>query len=205
MIRSILTVWIIHAGVAVSPGMNTALIAQTAAARGRRSAFLVAGGVVAGVLVWSSAALFGLATVLEQSQTVFRVARVLGALYMVWLGLRRLFARRPQRTADLPEVPQGGGNFRLFSTGLLTSLANPKSLVFFGSLFATAFPSNAPLWARMVAVALVLVNAMATHFGLATLLSIDRIRPVFDRMQVWMDRVFGVVFVGFGLKLLRSD
>lgn len=205
MIRAILTVWVIHAGVAVSPGMNTALIAQTAATRGRRSAFLVAGGVVAGVLVWSSAALFGLATVLEQSQTAFRVARVLGALYMVWLGLRRLFPRRSRTATDMPEVPQGGGNLRLFSTGLLTSLANPKSLVFFGSLFATAFPSTSPLWARLVALALVLANATATHFGLATLLSVERIRSVFDRMQVWMDRIFGMVFVGFGLRLLRSD
>ena len=204
MLRIILTVWLVHLGVALAPGVNFALVGQTAVAHNRRAALLVAAGILTATLVWLTAALVGIAGLLERSQTVFQGLRVFGAIYLIWLGARRLLPRRSNvSSVDVTsEVARPG---RHYTNGLIANLENPKSVIFYGSLFAAAIPPGTPTWVKLAAASTIVANTVAIHGGLARLLSVERIRIGYERISGTLERVFGVLFVGFGLKLLRSD
>jgi threonine/homoserine/homoserine lactone efflux protein len=91
-----------------------------------------------------------------------------------------------------------------FSAGILTSLGNPKAILFYGSLFAAALPADAAMGLRMTGALLILATSVAIHAGLASVLSIDRVRLGYLRLRRPIDRVFGVLFVVFGIRLLAS-
>ena len=123
-----------------TPGQDTALTIRNALAGGRRSGLATALGVALGQAVWTAAAAVGLVAVLRASQPAFTALRLVGAAYLVFLGLQSLLAAARRRRAphvELRSTP--GGALR---QGLLSNLANPKMAVFFTSLlpqFGTAF------------------------------------------------------------------
>ena len=122
--------------VIVSPGPDFALTVRNSITRCRGEA--TAFGVVTGQLVWVLAAAAGLAGVLVASRPAFEALRLLGAAYLVWLGVTTIMRRRrPHRP------PRAGPAYR---QGLVNNLANPKMPVFFTSLlpqFGTSFAALA--------------------------------------------------------------
>ena len=202
-VESLATLWLIYLGVALSPGLNFALIGQTATRHSRREALLVAGGIVTASTVWMVAALVGLAAVAEQAGRVFEFVRVGAAFYLIVLGLQKLRSKNetsPSDHAGLPKATWGH-----FSAGFLTNMGNPKSILFYGSLFAAAFPDGATPVLRAGGAALILVTSVAIHAGLASLLSLHRVRTSYLRLRRTIDRVFSVVFIGFGVRLMLAD
>ncbi len=71
----------------ISPGADMALVAKVAVADGRRAAFLTSLGIVSGLPVHAAASALGIAVVLA---TLFTVLRLLGAAYLVWLGVQAI-------------------------------------------------------------------------------------------------------------------
>jgi threonine/homoserine/homoserine lactone efflux protein len=124
--------------VIVSPGQDTALTIRNTLIGGRRAGVLTAFGVIAGQVTWVVAASAGLAALLAASEPAFLALRVLGGLYLVYLGGRTLWSawrggtdRRVRRSHGAP-----------FREGALSNLGNPKMAVFFTSLlpqFASSF------------------------------------------------------------------
>ena len=184
------------------PGPDTALIIRNTLAGGRRSGIASAVGITCGITVWTLAAAVGLAAVLSASEPVFRGLQLLGAAYLVFLGLQSLLAaisRRGvgssrRRGADL--TPE-----RAFRQGLLSNLGNPKIAVFFVSLlpqFVT--PGGEP------ALALILLGVVFSAMGLAwlTLYAIVVARAgdlLRGRARRAIDAITGAVLVLFGLRL----
>eukprot|EP01037_Dinobryon_pediforme_P032418 gene32418-37342_t len=109
----------------ISPGPD--FIAVTAAALASRAAGLrVALGVSIACAVWAALAMFGLGFVLTQISWGYEAIRIVGALYLIYLGSRMLYAaRRPY--ADLPSVKASPALGSPFRRGLLVGLTNPKS------------------------------------------------------------------------------
>ncbi|MGI9608574.1 MAG: LysE family transporter [Acidimicrobiales bacterium] len=202
--QSLLTLWLIYIGVALSPGVNFALIGQTATRYSRRAALFVAAGVVTASAMWMAAALVGLVALAERAGSVFGVIRVVAGLYLVVLGIQKI---RHRNTA--PEVHASPRNspasWQHYLVGFVTSMGNPKAILFFGTLFATAFPSDATTALRLSGALVVLVSSVAIHAGLASVLSIDSVRDGYLRARRLVDPIFGLVFIGFGVRLVRTD
>ena len=121
--------------VIVIPGPDTAVVTKNVLVHGRRAAFGTSMGVSAGLSVWTLAAAVGVASVVRASAVAFTVLKLVGALYLVWLGLQALRAAGrpasgPRRTANKPAMGALGG----FRQGFLSDLANPKIGIFFTSL-----------------------------------------------------------------------
>ena len=202
--QSLVALWLIYVGVAVSPGVNFALIGQTATRHSRREAYLVVAGILVSSAVWMFAALFGLTALDVSAGQLFELIRIGAALYLIWLGIGKL--RSKSRDGGPPTAEAGTTRaWSHFLAGLFTNLGNPKSIVFYGSLFAAVFPADATSGLRLAGAAVVLVTSLVIHVGLASLLSIERIRNGYLRLRRPIDRVFGVVFVAFGLRLLAAE
>lgn len=122
----------------ITPGLDTALVLRSALTKGRWPAYATALGVCSGVLVWGMAAAVGISALLTASEVAYTVLRLVGAAYLVWLGLRLLVAAI--RRDRVPEVPQ-----------FIPPDASP---VLMGALLATVHSIEGILWfALMIAAA----------------------------------------------------
>lgn len=115
------------------PGIDTALVLRSAVSRGRPEAFATVLGVSCGVLVWGAAAAVGAAALLTASRIGYDVVRLLGAAYLVVLGVRMLVGavrRRAEPVHDAGPAAPRRGPVRAWATGAATNLLNPKVGVF---------------------------------------------------------------------------
>jgi len=190
--------------VIVVPGPDTAVVTKNVLVHGRRAAFGTSLGVTAGLSVWTLAAAVGVASVVRASAVAFTVLKLIGALYLVWLGLQALRAAghaepgaRPS-TADMPAMGALGG----FRQGFLSDLANPKIGIFFTSLLPQFVdPGHSvllPFLALGAVFVLMTVLWLSAYCLIAARAAETLQRP---RVKAAMDRVTGIVLIALGLRL----
>jgi threonine/homoserine/homoserine lactone efflux protein len=184
----------------ITPGLDTALILRTSLLSGKRPAWGVVLGIQLGTLLWGLLTAMGLSALLGASQTAYDVLRWAGAAYLVWMGVRMLLAKGH----DAPESPEGQEvRFRTgFRRGLVTNLLNPKVGAFYVAMLPQFIPADAPHAAMGLLLAGVHVGEglvwSAALIWFATLMS-GVLRTA--RVRRALDRLTGVVVVGFGLRL----
>jgi len=114
--------------VLVIPGPGVLYIVARSLSQGRRAGLASVVGLAAGAYVHVAAAAIGLSAILLASATAFGIVKVLGAGYLIYLGIQTLLARRPLKKPDAPSpLPV----YRLMMDGFIISVFNPKIAVFF--------------------------------------------------------------------------
>lgn len=192
------------------PGSDMAVVTKRAIASGWRDGLRTVGGIVTGLLIWGVLTVAGLAAVLAASTTAYTVVKLVGAVYLVILGLQALWHSRRGRTgadAAVTETETGAGHRGSadgspWRTGLISNVFNPKIAVFYTGLLPTLAPSALPLHMGMAL--LVLVHAALTLVWLGGyVLVLAKARAFFERPAVRraMSRITGVVLIGFGVKV----
>jgi threonine/homoserine/homoserine lactone efflux protein len=186
----------IGALVIVTPGPDTALTLRNALLGGRRSAAATALGVAVGQATWTLAASAGVAALLAASRPAFLALRIVGAAYLVWLGLQSLRAAvrgSEPRTRHLAAVPR-----RAFRQGLLSNLGNPKMAVFFTSLlpqFGSSFFGLLPLGLLFASMTLVWLTAYGAAVAKAGAVLL---RP---RVRRALDGLAGAALIALGVRV----
>ena len=176
--------------VIVSPGPDFALTVRNTVARGRRAGLLTSAGVVSGQLVWACAAAAGVAALIVASRPAFLALRLVGAAYLVYLGVQALVAAWRGRPAHVG--PSRGGS--PYVQGLLSNVSNPKMAIFFTSLLPQFGESFAALLGHA------LLFSTMTLAGLALVVRVgDALRVPAVRRTV--DAVTGVVLIALGSRL----
>ena len=190
--------------VIVVPGPDTAVVTKNVLVHGRRVAFGTSLGVSAGLSVWTLAAALGVASVVRASYVAFTVLKLIGALYLVWLGLQALRAARHagsethHSTAGKPGMSVLGG----FRQGLLSDLANPKIGIFFTSLLPQFVDPGHPVLLPFVALGAVFVLMTVLWLSVYCVVAARAARTLQrPRVKAALDRVTGVVLIGLGLRL----
>jgi threonine/homoserine/homoserine lactone efflux protein len=183
----------------ITPGLDTAIVLRTAAAEGPARATMAALGVLCGCLAWGAAAALGLGVLLAASSLAYTALKWAGAAYLAWLGIKLLL--KPRERFDLAANGVAkGGNWWL--RGFLTNLLNPKVGVFYVSFlpqFVPAHVAAAPFIFLLAA-----IHAVLGALWFAVLIAAtSSLKRWLQRAAVvrWLDRVTGVVFIGFGLRL----
>ncbi|MGN9845412.1 LysE family translocator [Nonomuraea sp. H19] len=188
----------------LTPGLDTALILRTSLLAGRRPAWSVTLGIQLGTLIWGVLTAAGLSALLAASQPAYAALRWAGAAYLVWMGLRMVLARHDAQ--ELPEQRQEVGFRKGFGRGLMTNLLNPKVGAFYVAMLPQFIPDEAPHAAMGLLLASVHVAEglvwSAVLIGFASLMSGFLRSPAVRR---FLDRLTGVVIVGFGVRLAVSD
>ncbi|MFM9369941.1 LysE family translocator [Streptomyces sp. Da 82-17] len=191
----------------VAPGPDMAVVTKRALASGLRDGLRTVGGIAVGLLVWGVLTVVGLAAVLAASATAYTAVKLVGAAYLVLLGVQALLqSRRGKTTAAAAGAEQAPGVGRPFRTGLVSNVLNPKIAVFYTGLLPTLAPAG--LSPRLGMALLVLLHAALTLVWLGGyVLALARARAFFERAAVRraVDRVTGVVLIGFGIKVAASQ
>ncbi|GHF70894.1 lysine transporter LysE [Streptomyces mashuensis] len=205
MLVQILAAMGVLAVLTMVPGPDMAVVTKRAITSGWQDGLRTVGGITAGLLTWGALTVVGLAAVLAASATAYTVVKLAGALYLGFLGVQALLQSRRSRTASptaAPPAPTGNP----WRTGLVSNLFNPKIAVFYTGLLPTLAPSGLSPHTGMVL--LVLVHAALTLAWLGSyVLVLAKARAFFERPAVrrTMDRITGVVLIGFGVKVATSQ
>jgi threonine/homoserine/homoserine lactone efflux protein len=113
---------------AIVPGPAVAYIVTQSVDKGRRAGIVSALGIASGGLVHVAAATDGLSALIASSATAFTVVRLVGAVYLISVGVRRIVTREePDAAVDAPETRLR----RLYGQGVVVNVLNPKTALFF--------------------------------------------------------------------------
>lgn len=198
-----LTIAVVHLIALSSPGPDFFFVSQTAVSRSRRQALFGVLGITLGITFWSALALLGLQLVLHRLAWLQQLIAVAGGLYLVWMGVRMLrgvFTRGPATPAPAVAVP--GGERATLRAGLLTNLANPKAVVYFGSVFSAFLGDSVDTATRWGLWALIVAETFAWFTLVAAVFALPAMRRGYLRLAHWIDGLAGAVFIAFGLHLV---
>jgi RhtB (resistance to homoserine/threonine) family protein len=191
--------------VIITPGPDTVIVTKNAVVHGRRAALGTSFGVNAGLLIWTVAAAVGLAAVVRESAVAFTVLKLVGALYLIWLGVGAL--RDARRGSTHRSIGAGDSSARMgaqrgFRQGLFSNLANPKIAVFFTSLlpqFVTGHQPDLVPFLLLGGVFVLMTLVWLCGYALvAVRISAALTRPA---VKATLDRITGVVLIGLGIRL----
>ncbi len=187
----------------ISPGPNGILIAKTVPVSGKSAGFANIGGFIAAFYVHGSLSILGISILLVQSSQAFFVFKMLGAVYLCWIGLKSLFDawKNEQTPLDSNSKPKSSSLRGAFFEGFLTNMLNPKVSMF----YLAAFPQFVPIGGgASSAYTLVFIHAAINLIWFsAFVIMLSRIKKlavssVFARC---LKSVTGTVFIAFGVKM----
>ncbi len=182
--------------VVLSPGPDNILAIGRGLSQGRLAAALSSVGAGLGIMVHSVAATLGLALVLQTSPMAFWVVKAVGATYLLWLGVKALRSRSLISFEPAAQQPL----WRVFATGLLSNVLNPKP-----GLFVVAFiPQFVSVQRGSVAVQMLVYGAI---FALLTAVIFTLLGAFAARLAGWLQRrprVTAAANVGAGLTFIAA-
>jgi threonine/homoserine/homoserine lactone efflux protein len=193
----------------VSPGADMAMVSRSVFLGGRRAAFATTLGIAAGCLVWAIASAAGVAAVLAASETAYDALRLVGAAYLVWLGVQSLWAaargyggQTPFGGRTLTSGRPAGSLRQPFRQGLLTNLFNPKIALFYTTFLPQFIGPGDPVLPLSIAMASVHI-ALGIVWLSAYAWLLDRAVGAFRRsgLRRALDAVTGTVLVALGIRV----
>ncbi len=206
MDASLLTFLGISAAVIVSPGPDTALTVRNTFLGGRHGGILTAAGVSAGQVVWSVGTSLGLVALLLTSESVFQALKLLGAVYLGYLGVQSLRSAFRGKSLRGPEPQRDAraqlGDLTAFRQGLLNNLANPKMAVFFASVLPQFAPPGHGMLSVLVLLGIVfsaLTFLWLTLYAVVIARAGEFVRG--SRIRRAIDGTAGMALIGLGVSV----
>ncbi|RYY86072.1 MAG: LysE family translocator [Comamonadaceae bacterium] len=198
-----------------TPGPTMLMCMTNALNHGTRRAMTSVAGSVTAVLVVMSLSAMGLGALLAASETAFTTAKVIGAAYLIWLGIKTFRSDAPSLavgsgnggSSDSPSGDAAAGTRRrsFYLQGLLVGASNPKAVLFFAAFFPQFLNPAAPMAPQFAILAL---TFMALEFAVLTIgaLSVSRLAPLLRKSGPvkWVNRVCGGLFTLMGGLLLLT-
>ena len=198
----------------VTPGPDTAYIVGRSVAQGRGAGVVSALGIALGCIVHTLACAFGLTALLAASVTAFTIVKFAGAIYLIYLGVRLIFAKpaaaktshKPSEASRVRAAPKSLQ--QVFTQGFVTNVLNPKVVLFFVSFipqFVAVDSEHKTLAFLALGFVFVLVSTFWNTFVAWIAGSVTQRFSGKPGVKLWLDRVVGSAFVGLGIKLATSQ
>ena len=193
--------------VALSPGPAVMFSMSQAARHGMRGAVAGTAGILFGHVLVFGAVAFGLAALLASYSGAVTTIRIVGALYLMYLGAKMLFSkpREPEAIAVSPAAPAAPARGGMVLQGLFVQLTNPKLLLFVLALLPQFISPDYPLPLQlsiMLAVTIVIDGIALLAYAHLAVRGARALKG--SRALAWLERAFGGALIFFGLKLLAS-
>ncbi len=198
MVTTLLTVGLLHWLVLITPGANVILVSQLAASGHRGSACIASIGISFVAVIWALLAILGVNALFVAHSQLRLVVQIAGGIYLCHVALKLWRSGVPAGKQQSEHVAP----WVAFRLGFFTNITNPKSALFFGSVFATALPVEPSTSLLAAAIVLVFINALTWHTFLAIAFSHPLVQAGYDRQRKLLNRVAASIVGTYGLRLL---
>lgn len=187
----------------ISPGPDFAMVSRNSLMLSRRAGLLTALGIGLGVLIHVSYTLLGVGLLIQQSLWLFNAIKLVGAIYLIWLGTKMLRTKAGSTVTDNRAAPLS--DLAALRTGFLTNALNPKTTIFIVSLFMQVVNPETPLMVQIGYGLFISVAHMVWFSLVALCFSAGMVRDRFLAVRHWIDRAFGGLLVIFGVLLAAAS
>ncbi|WP_036479732.1 LysE family translocator [Myxosarcina sp. GI1] len=189
------------------PGSDTIYIITRSIGQGRKAGVASVLGISTGLLLHTSAATFGLSAILATSVIAFNIVKLIGATYLVYLGIQMFFNNSSQETTDITKTKEANLS-TIYRQGILTNVFNPKVALFFLALLPQFVdPANSHKAFSFFFLGCMFITTSTTWSMFVALLAAKASSIVRSKTR-FMDfakRVTGVIFIGMGIKLATEQ
>jgi threonine/homoserine/homoserine lactone efflux protein len=199
---------------AMSPGPDFAIVTRNAMISGRRAGMACGVGIAVGVFAWAVVTALGIAGLLAASAVAFTAVKLVGAAYLVLLGIRALLAARrgdydgnnDGNNNGAPHIRgvRATGTLAAFRQGLVTNLLNPKVAVFFVALLPQFLPTSATAVDHLLLAVVAAGVTLIWFTVLAGVVSALRRLLTAKRVRRTIDAVMGTLLVGLGIRIATT-
>ncbi|MEL7114297.1 MAG: LysE family transporter [Pseudomonadota bacterium] len=198
-LAALLGLFVMQVVLAVSPGPATMVSIRVAATEGLRAGVWLSLGFGVAMVIWASAAMMGLALLFEIAPWLQTGLRVVGGLFLIWLGFKAW--RGAQSPMPQAKEVRARSAFAQFRLGVLTDLANPKALAYFAAVFSGILPTSPTLLDALAILCIIFVVEFSWYAVVAGVFSRRGPRAVYARLKAWIERCFGAILAVFGARI----
>lgn len=190
---------------AISPGPSFVVVSRIAISASRADGIMAALGMGIGGFIFACIAVAGLTAILLQVEWLNIALRLAGGAYLAWLGIN--IWRAAPEPIEIVETSTGRPStlWKSLLRGLLVQLSNPKTAIFYASMFAALLPSPAPFWMLVALPPMLFLTEFTWYTIVALGFSSRRPKAAYLRSKVWIDRAAGMVVGALGVKLMTDS
>ncbi len=187
---------------AMSPGPSFVIVVRNAIGLSRRDGLATALGMGVGGVLFAGVALVGLYQVLAAVSWLYIGLKIAGGLYLLYLASRIWHGAAQPLAVDVGAEAKPGGRAKSFWVGLSTQLSNPKTAIYYASIFAALLPQHPPLWCQLALPPCIFAIEAGWYTLVALGFSSSRPRAWYLRMKVGVDRMAAGAIALLGLRLI---
>lgn len=187
----------------VIPGVDTLYILTRSVTQGRRAGFYSVFGIITGAMIHTTLAALGLSIILAKSVVAFNIIKVIGIVYLVYLGIKIIFEKKNLFDNNTQQMNKPD-LLKIYRQGLLTDLLNPKVALFFMSLlpqFINPHYTNGPIPFLILGLTFTTTGTIWCLFLAHSASYITRTLRNNKKIVKWMQKISGIVFIGLGISL----
>lgn len=188
------------------PGVDSLLVLKNTITYGKGAGMLTMVGIIVALIVWTTLAVLGLATVISKSIIVFMFIKYAGAAYLVYLGIQSWRAKaQNMKLVEQSVVTKGrfkSNKLNCFTQGVTTDLLNPKTLLLYVTLMPQFINPSDSVNLQLILLAAILM-AISVIWLTAIVAIINLIRNWFlqEKIQQLFNKLTGGILIGLGIKI----
>lgn len=188
------------------PGVDSLLVLKNTITYGKGAGMFTMVGIIVALIVWTTLAVLGLATVISKSIVVFMFIKYAGAAYLVYLGIQSWRAKaQNMKLVNESEVTKGrfkNNNMNCFTQGVTTDLLNPKTLLLYVTLMPQFInPTDSVNFQLIVLATILMVISIIWLTAIVAIINLIRNWFLQEKIQQLFNKLTGVILIGLGIKI----
>lgn len=190
----------------VTPGPDTFYILGRTISQGKNSGIASVLGISTGVLIHTVAATIGLSTILATSALAFGIVKLVGAAYLIYLGITLIISSKDNNVLNKDSQP-ANGFWKIYRQGVITNVLNPKVALFFLSFLPQFIDPNQGRAVSFLSLGVIYVFTCTVWYLIFAVFS-SAVARTLQKNRLWIrtiNKISGGIFIGLGLNLAFYD
>lgn len=208
MLREFFVIAFAHQLAVMSPGPDFAMVSKIALRNGKDAGRSAAMGIALGIATHITVSLIGFAALLKSNQTLFSSVRIIGAVYLAYIGYKSLsgglqLRKSKHQGAGTQVVPALSAHGAMYQ-GYVTNITNPKATLFFLTIFTQLVSRSTPVVGKLAYGTEMVVATFLWFWLVSTCVNMAKVRRIYDRQAWKIELVFGVVIILIALVVIKE-
>lgn len=200
------TVILLHLLAVMAPGPDFAIITRNSLVYSKKVGVYSALGVALGIIIHVTYSLIGIGLIISKSILLFSTIKLLGAAYLIYIGYKSLKAKKIIHTqTETITHKKDLTPFQAINIGFLSNVLNPKTTLFFLSLFTQVIAPETPLLIQLIYGIEMVIMTFVWFAFLASILSHGLVKKKFSSIHHYLEKIMGALLIALGIKVAISN
>jgi RhtB (resistance to homoserine/threonine) family protein len=202
--QELVAVSLVAVFMAISPGADFVMVTRNSIFHGRSAGLYSSLGVSMAIWIHVAYSIAGLAIIISNSIVLFSVIKYLGAAYLIYIGWKTFKSSSSVVIENKPDT-EILSNFSAFKIGFITNALNPKTTIFFLSIFTQVVNPQTPVLLQVVYGAIISLAHLIWFSSVSIFLSQPLLLRRFNTYKDRIEKLVGVILISFGLKVAMTS